>query len=102
MNKKIYYIVLLVIVNILICVGGAWALLIGMFCMSGGLFSEPTMEDYVIGILFYGGTYILSGVLNLIIYKIFKNKLYLDIKYFIIPTLLIFILGAILTLIILL
>ena len=102
MNKKIYYIVLLVIVNILICVGGAWALLVGMFCMSSSFLSKPTIEDYVIGILIYCGTYILSGVINLIIYKIFKNKLYLDSRYFIVPTLVIFILGTIYTLILLL
>jgi len=74
-------------------IGGAWTILIGTFCMFGALFSKPSTEDYIISMLFYVGTYVVAFLVNLILYEIFKKRLNLRIRSFIIPTIVIWIIG---------
>lgn len=96
-NKLIFYIISLLI-NILLCIGGFWTLLIGIFIMFGG-FSEPSIQDRIIGLLFFIGTYLIAGLVNFVTYKIFKNKLSLGKKFFIVPTICIYVVGIIYTIV---
>jgi len=92
-REKILYYIISILINILICIGGAWTILIGTFCMFGALFSKPSTKDYIISMLFYVGTYVVAFLVNLILYEIFKKRLNLRIRSFIIPTIVIWIIG---------
>ena len=101
MKEKILYYIISILINILICVGGAWTILIGMLCMFGFIFSSPSTEDFIIGILFYIGTYVVAFLANLIVYKLFKKRHSLTFRYFLIPTIVVSAFGLIYTLLLL-
>ena len=95
MKDRLPYFLTSVLINILLCIGGAWTLLIGIYCMSGAFFSKPSRQDFITGLIICLVTYFAVGLINFVIYKIFNNKLNLERKHFFVPTICVFIAGLI-------
>ena len=98
-EKKQYYIIS-IFINILMCMGGYYTLIFGLLGMIG-LLNEPSINEMIFGLIIYVGTYIVIGLINFVMYKIFKNRFNLERKHFIIPTIHMYILGTLFTLLLL-